>query len=296
MPSPLPGCSSPQQLLPLLTWALQLLQSPRVRESDAGARTLQLLVPKYLVGLGLGLTVWPQPAVDVDGVATTRDSSAAGGAGGGGSSNEQQQQQLVQAAASLLGSLNNLLREQLLHAQADMAAASRQGLVHGTVLTLKYIAEVLPWSTLVNAINSCSISLCVPAAAAAACGLSGTPLQPEQQRGGDSDVAGVTGGSSGACILQLVVVHGPASAVLHCWLVDLVGLLTDVAELVKPLLSAQVCFRCVCVGKGLRGWGLNHTQEALSLSAFFLQPLSFLHSVRSSHTPTLCYTRHSCTH
>lgn len=36
LPSPLPGLASPQQLLPLLVWAAQLLDSPRQHEADAG--------------------------------------------------------------------------------------------------------------------------------------------------------------------------------------------------------------------------------------------------------------------
>eukprot|EP00775_Hariotina_reticulata_P011694 gene11693-11838_t len=52
MPAPLPGWSAPDQLQQLLTWALQLTQSPRVRESDAGARLLRLLYVKYALALG----------------------------------------------------------------------------------------------------------------------------------------------------------------------------------------------------------------------------------------------------
>jgi hypothetical protein len=221
MPSPLPCCETPEQLLPLLTWAVQLLQNPRVRESDAGARTLQLLVSKYLVGLGWTLTVAPHPAV----------AAAAAGAVLGASANADQ---VVAAAAAWLGSLSAQLRSQLMSAHADMAAASRHGLVHGPLLALKYTVEVLPWPMLAS--SSTHVSVVVSAAAAAACGLSSTAA------------AGVGCSSHGSSDQQQQqhyqeVVCGPASAVLHCWVADLVALLTTAADLVKPLLSAQVSSR-----------------------------------------------------
>ncbi len=36
LPSPLPGLGSGEALTPLLSWAVGLLWSPRMRESDAG--------------------------------------------------------------------------------------------------------------------------------------------------------------------------------------------------------------------------------------------------------------------
>lgn len=235
MPAALPGCQTSQQLLPLLSWALQLLQSPRVRESDAGARTLQLLASKYLVGLGWTLAVAPEPCVIAPdttvaaGASIPTDSSALvqpnwqqDSKGGISSSSSTTREQLVvQAAATFLCSLTSQLRAQLAAANADMAAASRHGLMHGPILCLKYTVEVLPWSALAS--SRASISASVSAAAAAACGLSGS----SGSNGSSDDKAEV-------------VVCGPASAVLHCWVTDLVGLLTAVADLVKPLLSAQV--------------------------------------------------------
>ena len=51
-PSPLPGLRSPPHLLPLISLAVSLAASPRVRESDAGALLLRLLFSKYVVALG----------------------------------------------------------------------------------------------------------------------------------------------------------------------------------------------------------------------------------------------------
>jgi hypothetical protein len=255
MPSPLPGCATPQQLLPLLTGALQLLHSPRVRESDAGARTLQLLATKYLVDLGWSLSLSPEPAVIVAGAVAVAGTSieAVAGAGAGAvanpgpqqpepcsssSSSRPSEQQVVQGAATLLGSLTYLLRQQLQSARVDMAAASRHGLVHGALLCLKYVVEVLPWSVL--ATSSCHMTLQVSATTAAACGLptintnsSSSSSSIEQGQSSSAAVCGPQG--VGVC-----EVAGPAAAVLHSWVAELTGLLTAVAELVRPWLSAQV--------------------------------------------------------
>lgn len=130
---------------------------------------------------------------------------------------------MVQAAATFLSSLTAQLRAQLAAAQADVATASRHGLVHGTLLCLKYTVEALPWTTLAS--SSATISMPTSAAAAAACGLSGhVSVSSDGQQG------------------EVVVVCGPVPCVLHCWVTDLAALLTAVADLVKPWLSAQVRF------------------------------------------------------
>lgn len=219
MPSPLPGCETPGQLLPLLTWAVQLMQSPRMSESDAGARTVQLLVSKYLLGLGWTLCLAPEPTVTAPSTQQDTGSSGSVSTGSGGAAGIAEQQDRVQAVAALLGSLSSLLRQQLAGAQADITAASRHGLVHGTLLCLKYCVQVLPWPALAS--SSCTASLAVLAPSAAACGLTSV-----------SSTASAPG--------ALVAVAGPAPVVLHCWVTDLVDLMGQVACLVKPLLSAQV--------------------------------------------------------
>lgn len=50
-PSPLAGMETPAQLEARLCWAMELLRSPRVRESDAGALLIRLLIRKYVYGL-----------------------------------------------------------------------------------------------------------------------------------------------------------------------------------------------------------------------------------------------------
>jgi len=44
-----------------MRWALALLRSPRVRESDAAALLLRLLFRKYALDLGWEVTLTPEP-------------------------------------------------------------------------------------------------------------------------------------------------------------------------------------------------------------------------------------------
>jgi hypothetical protein len=238
-------------------------------ESDAGARTVQLLVSKYLLGLGWTLTAAPEAAVS-----THTPAGCMEAAGQLTTTVSTQQQDRGQAVVTLLGSLSTLLRQQLASAKADITAASRHGLVHGTLLCLKYCVQVLPWAEMAS--SSGSAALAVPAAVAAACGVagsssgsgiaaaaasssSGSGITAASVGGssgsgtagaaavgsssGSVTAAAATGGSSGSG-QQLVMVHGPVPVVLHCWVTDLVALLTEVADLVKPLLSAQVRSAC----------------------------------------------------
>ena len=46
-------------------WALGLLRSPRVRESDAAALLMRLLLRKYAVDLGWDVTLSPRPMASV---------------------------------------------------------------------------------------------------------------------------------------------------------------------------------------------------------------------------------------
>lgn len=208
LPTPLPGLHSPAALQPLLAWALQLTRSPRVREIDAGARLLRLLLVKYVLGLRWRLVLHPAPRAEAPAGACNGDAAAAAAGGGGADAG---------ALLQLLSGLTGRLRVQLAAAQADMAAASRHGLVHGVVLCLRYAVEVVPWAQLTTQPCSCSVGV---SAAAACAGL--------QQQACDSGDAAV------------LVVKGPASSVARAWCTDLLALLEGVAALVKPLLSAQV--------------------------------------------------------
>ncbi len=62
-PCHLPGLESPQALVPVLQWALDLAASPRGREGDAGARLLCVMYQQYGARLAWKLSVWPEVAV-----------------------------------------------------------------------------------------------------------------------------------------------------------------------------------------------------------------------------------------
>ena len=60
-PAPLAGMETPDKLEARLRWALALLRSPRVRESDAAALLLRLLFRKYALDLGWDVRLTPEP-------------------------------------------------------------------------------------------------------------------------------------------------------------------------------------------------------------------------------------------
>ena len=60
-PSPLAGVTSAEEFGARARWALRLLRSPRVRESDAAALLMRLLLRKYAVDLGWDVTLSPEP-------------------------------------------------------------------------------------------------------------------------------------------------------------------------------------------------------------------------------------------
>jgi hypothetical protein len=62
----------PEKLEARMRWALALLRSPRVRESDAAALLLRLLFRKYALDLGWDVTLTPAPKVETDGWCSPR--------------------------------------------------------------------------------------------------------------------------------------------------------------------------------------------------------------------------------
>ena len=60
-PPPLAGVTSVDEFGARARWALDLLRSPRVRESDAAALMMRLLLRKYAVDLGWDVTLSPEP-------------------------------------------------------------------------------------------------------------------------------------------------------------------------------------------------------------------------------------------
>lgn len=55
----------PGTIEPVLAWAKGLVYSPRVRESDAGSLVLRLIFRKYVVELGWGVQLHPEPRMTV---------------------------------------------------------------------------------------------------------------------------------------------------------------------------------------------------------------------------------------
>jgi hypothetical protein len=269
LPSPLPGWCAPEELQQLLVWAVQLTLSPRVRESDAGARLLRLLYVKYILELGWQLQVHPVPQAMRPQLAAAPDAQ------------EGQQQQVLQGTAgakstagklagglatdlpvvsvvAFLSSLTGQLRMQVAAAKVDMAAASRCGLFHGTLLALRYVVEATPWPRLTS-FNKDTVSVAVSSTTAAgivAAAQSHQQQQEQKQHHGSqqgctdsvssppavSEGGGCDGAARGAPD-GVVAVSGLAGAVLQYWCDDLLGLLKEAAGLVQPVLCAQVTRR-----------------------------------------------------
>lgn len=236
LPSPLPGLEQPQQLQPLLNWALQLTHSPRVRESDAGARLLRLLLIKYVLGVKWRLQLHPEPSVQGAAAAATKDASSSSKRGAAAAAVDADA--LVASVMCFLSSLTAQLRSQLALAHTDLAASSRRGLVHGAVLALRYVADETPWAKLAGSSSTASATVSAAAAAAAAAG-SELQVQPASSSGNSNDAVNAAA-AAGSGSSELVVVRGPALLVLRAWLADLFALLTEAAQLAQPYLSAQV--------------------------------------------------------
>lgn len=132
LPSPLPGLEAEAQLTGALCWALALLDAPRCREADAGARLLRLLAHKYVARGGWRMCLTqgalrpPLPA------AAGTGATAAGDA----------------AMLDALGSSCALVEARLSEGEADLPAACRRGLAAGPLLALHLLAEEAPWGRL----------------------------------------------------------------------------------------------------------------------------------------------------
>ncbi|XP_047314742.1 thyroid adenoma-associated protein homolog [Impatiens glandulifera] len=120
-PTPLPGISSLDAVKEVITWAKQLICSPRVRECDAGALTLRLVFRKYVIELGW--IVRPScNEIDV---------------------NNHGKSPVVEYIRSLL----DWLRMTVDKAENDLAESCKNSFVHGILLTLRYTFEELEWGS-----------------------------------------------------------------------------------------------------------------------------------------------------
>ena len=105
-PAPLAGIETPEILAKRLEWALQLLRSPRVRESGAAALLIRLLIRKY--GFDLNWRIHLGPVTQV--VEHARDAADVAKSG---------------ATIQVMESLCDLLEQDIALAERDVMKASQ---------------------------------------------------------------------------------------------------------------------------------------------------------------------------
>ncbi|KAG0575047.1 hypothetical protein KC19_VG313400 [Ceratodon purpureus] len=131
-PTPLPGLESTTSIEQILYWAKGLVNSPRVRESDAGALVLRLIFRKYVLDLGWTVNVH---------TVTTSTGLDKGSA-------ELGPDRVGLAIAEYVESLNDWLEWGIDEGDKDLVKACSHSFVHGVLLTLRYTMEELPWTSL----------------------------------------------------------------------------------------------------------------------------------------------------
>ncbi|XVF16605.1 hypothetical protein REPUB_Repub10bG0046300 [Reevesia pubescens] len=132
-PTPLPGISSEDMVQKVITWAMKLVCSPRVRESDAGALTLRLIFRKYVLDLG-----W-RVGVSVNVVCSHSQYAPLNG--------DCQKSTSAHPVMEYLKSLIHWLHVAVEEGEKDLAEACKNSFVHGVLLTLRYTFEELDWNS-----------------------------------------------------------------------------------------------------------------------------------------------------
>ncbi|KAL4568457.1 hypothetical protein LXL04_024070 [Taraxacum kok-saghyz] len=122
-PTPLPGMLTTDMVKVVIIWAKNLVYSPRVRESDAGALTMRLIFRKYVLDLG-----WIVKA-STNSVSCCSESS--------------DHKPVVEYVVSLV----DWLQAAVEMGEKDLSDACRTSFVHGVLLTLRYSFEELDWSS-----------------------------------------------------------------------------------------------------------------------------------------------------
>ncbi|CAK8533521.1 unnamed protein product [Lathyrus sativus] len=132
-PNPLPGISSEEMLKKVIAWAMKLVCSPRVRESDAGALTLRLIFRKYAIDLGWLVEdpfnishLSPMPEL-LNGV--------------------NQSSKLRNPVIMYLKSMIDWLDVVVKGGEQDLSKACKNSFVHGVLLALRYAFEELNWNS-----------------------------------------------------------------------------------------------------------------------------------------------------
>ncbi|XP_024527150.1 thyroid adenoma-associated protein homolog [Selaginella moellendorffii] len=120
-PTPLPGLEAQEKVAEVLQWGKVLANSPRVRESDAGALVLRLIFRKYVCELGWRVSLHPE----AEAVQTKPVSG----------------DQIVR----YIESLNDWLEAGVLEGERNLVTACKHSFVHGVLLTLRYTFSELDW-------------------------------------------------------------------------------------------------------------------------------------------------------
>jgi len=118
-PSPLTGMETPAKLERRLEWALELLRSPRVRESGAAALLIRLLVRKYAYNLNWNIQLSPKVCVTLPASNHTSAHSS-------------------NVSVRVLNSLCDILEHDIDLAERDVFKACQQSLAHGPILLAKH--------------------------------------------------------------------------------------------------------------------------------------------------------------
>lgn len=132
-PTPLPGICSQDIVQRLITWAKQLVCSPRVRESDAGALTMRLILRKYVLELGWMV----RPSCNI--VSFHLEAKLLNG----DTQNSTSTSPVIVYVRSLIDWLHIAVEE----GERDLSEACKKSFVHGVLLTLRYTFEELDWNS-----------------------------------------------------------------------------------------------------------------------------------------------------
>lgn len=116
LPAPLPGIDTPEDVLRLMQLGLTLLRSPRLKDTDAGARIILLIFQQYVMGLGWRCGVHPATVH----VPTAMYPGSRHG-----------------AVLDYLATMVALVTSRVEAGEVDLGAASRESLAHGPLLALR---------------------------------------------------------------------------------------------------------------------------------------------------------------
>ncbi|ESQ32617.1 hypothetical protein EUTSA_v10003503mg [Eutrema salsugineum] len=137
-PTPFTGVSSEYMVQNIIPWAKQLVCSPRVRESDAGALTLRLIFRKYVLDLGWIVKV------STNVVCCQRECESMNVF----HLNSKPMYPVIEYIKSLIHWLDASVKE----GERDLSKACKNSFVHGVLLALRYTFEELDWNS--NAVLS----------------------------------------------------------------------------------------------------------------------------------------------